>query len=231
MDMKKFYEMVIGVHRDDFEKTVFPNCSCFVPLDAENREKVIDSLGKSQRFAYRGLCEEDPTFKQLIPYCIVTRGKEVFAYRRLPQSAEQRLVGKYSIGVGGHMNPARFGIDPIPTTFTDCLQENMLRELEEELNIEYPEKKPMIFNTVGLIDSRLDPVSSVHVAIVYHIILPLEATVEVAEKDVLEGKFLSMDDLADLTPQDMELWTEIVVDYYLSKFKGQEWFELQEDCN
>lgn len=226
MEQKKFYEMVIGVAKDDLESAVHMDRREFIPLNAETREILFSDLEICQRFAYRGHCENDDTFKQLIPYCIVTRGDEVFAFRRLPESGEKRLVGKYSIGVGGHMNPARYGIDPIPATFADVVKENMLRELDEELNIQCPKDKPMLSQVVGLINSEADSVSSVHVAIVVHVILPLEATVEVAEKDTLEGKFLSPEDRQPLAQDEMELWTKIAMGNYITNIEGREWFEL-----
>lgn len=226
MEMKKFYEMVIGVHVDDFESAIDQDGREFIPLDAEESVRVLSNLETCQRFAYRGHCEDDEEFKQLIPYCIVTQGNKVFAYRRLPQSGEKRLVSKYSIGVGGHMNPARYGIDPIPAAFTDVITENMFRELKEELNIQCPDDKPIRSRVAGLINSTADPVSSVHVGIVVHVILPLEATVEVAEKDVLEGKLLSPEARKALTPEEMELWTRIAMDNFIKNIEGKEWFEL-----
>ena len=220
MSAKKFYEMVIGIHKTDFDKIIRNDLSDFIPLGAETLYPTIKRMGQFQRFAYRGLCENDQNFKQLIPYCIVTQDDKIFAYRRLGQSVEERLVGKYSIGVGGHMNPALYGIDPIPASFHSSIKENMLRELNEELNIQCPEDTPMLTKIVGLINSAADPVSSVHVGIVYHVTLPLAATVEVAEKDVLEGKFLSFKDLSGISREDLELWTEITINNYIANLEG-----------
>ena len=48
--------------------------------------------------------EEDPTFKQLISYCLLENEKEKFLSTNVYLVAEKRLHGQSSIGVGGHMN-------------------------------------------------------------------------------------------------------------------------------
>ena len=49
--------------------------------------------------------EEDPSYRQIIPYVVLTRGDEVLVLRRLKKGGEKRLHGLLSIGVGGHINP------------------------------------------------------------------------------------------------------------------------------
>ena len=49
--------------------------------------------------------EEDPSYKQLISYCLLENEKnEILVYKRLSDGGESRLHGQSSIGVGGHMN-------------------------------------------------------------------------------------------------------------------------------
>ena len=56
-------------------------------------------------FVERRWAEHDSSFKQVIPYTVVTHGDEVLLLKRLEQGGEARLHGKLSIGVGGHINP------------------------------------------------------------------------------------------------------------------------------
>ena len=60
---------------------------------------------KVVRFLPRSAAERDPDFKQLIPYAALRHRDKVFAYRR-GGGAETRLHGRWSIGIGGHVNPA-----------------------------------------------------------------------------------------------------------------------------
>ena len=48
--------------------------------------------------------ETDPSFKQLIPYCIFRHHGQVFHYKRGKLQGEGRLHSKRSIGVGGHIS-------------------------------------------------------------------------------------------------------------------------------
>src|ERR1700685_173360 len=48
--------------------------------------------------------ETDPSYKQLIPYCIFGCGSGVFHYRRGKTQGEARLRSLRSIGIGGHIS-------------------------------------------------------------------------------------------------------------------------------
>ncbi|MFM8890750.1 MAG: phosphoesterase, partial [Planctomycetia bacterium] len=57
----------------------------------------------------RGSVEEDPSFKQLLPYCVlawkaVDGATRYFAYTRGGGQGEARLRAKRSIGIGGHIS-------------------------------------------------------------------------------------------------------------------------------
>ena len=71
------------------------------------------ALATSERLVFlrRGDAEQDPEYKQLIPYVLFTHAspegdRSVFAYLRGPGQGEKRLVSKWSVGVGGHINDA-----------------------------------------------------------------------------------------------------------------------------
>src|SRR5256886_14965862 len=55
-------------------------------------------------FRPRATVEQDSSFKQIIPYLIVRHAGRLFLCQRSTQGGEGRLHGKYSIGVGGHIN-------------------------------------------------------------------------------------------------------------------------------
>ena len=57
------------------------------------------------RFMPRSAVETDPSFKQLIPYVIMSHEGKYLSYIRGKRAGETRLVAKRSIGIGGHINP------------------------------------------------------------------------------------------------------------------------------
>lgn len=115
-----------------------------------------------KHFTYikRGLAEQDPAYKQPIGYSIIVNpvSKKIFAYQRSSHDAkygEKRLQGKWSWGVGGH-------IDKIDTDSKNPINASVLRELDEE--VEMGKKvKPKI---LGYINDDLTDVGRVHFGIV-----------------------------------------------------------------
>src|SRR4051794_41901099 len=54
--------------------------------------------------------EQDPTWKQVIPYPVLRDGDRWFLMRRTRSGGDARLHDRYSIGVGGHVNPEDGGL-------------------------------------------------------------------------------------------------------------------------
>ena len=115
---------------------------------------------KNNSFQPRARAETDPTFKQIIPYVVVTDGKSILHYVRGKKAGEQRLVAKGSIGIGGHIN------DEDHTLFTvglQAFQDAVKREVCEELTVQGPfDARP-----VGLINDDSTEVGRVHFGIVH----------------------------------------------------------------
>ena len=61
-------------------------------------------------FLPRSRAEDDPSFKQIIPYALISGQGKVLRYKRGKASGEKRLVAKASIGIGGHMNDQDEGL-------------------------------------------------------------------------------------------------------------------------
>ena len=112
------------------------------------------------RFEPRERAENDPSLKQPVAYCmIVNPGKRlVFAYRRAGGGDyyEERLRGKWSIGIGGHIDPGDAGA-PNP------IRASMMREIEEEIDFD-GKLAPRI---LGYINDDVDMVGRVHFGLLY----------------------------------------------------------------
>ena len=55
-------------------------------------------------FRLREQAETDPSYKQLIPYVIMSYGGKFLNYVRGKRAGETRVIGNRSIGIGGHIN-------------------------------------------------------------------------------------------------------------------------------
>ena len=83
-------------------------------------------------FMRRPEAEEDPSFKQIIPYVLLVHDGRVLHYVRGKKAGEQRLVAKGSIGIGGHMNNED---EDLFTWDMDAYMEGVRREVCEELRL------------------------------------------------------------------------------------------------
>src|SRR5574343_491787 len=74
-------------------------------LKTENLDYYLDLIKSNCQFKRRGDVENDPSFKQIIPYVLFSYKDQFFAYKYLSGAGEQRLVNNnYQLGVGGHIN-------------------------------------------------------------------------------------------------------------------------------
>lgn len=165
---------------------------------------AMDALGARIRaggfFVERRHAEEDATLKQVIPYCVLARGPEVFLTRRTSAGGDARLFGKRSIGIGGHVNP----VDG-----ADVLALALRREIEEEVAVE----GPWDARAVGVLNDDSTDVGSVHVGLVHVVRVAGEVTVR--ETDRLTGGFVAAEELRRLCREErgsFETWSALLVD-------------------
>ena len=68
-------------------------------------EPYLAAIAEAGRFEPRAAMERDPSFKQVIPYLVLRDGGRYFLMRRTRAGGDERLHERFSIGVGGHLNP------------------------------------------------------------------------------------------------------------------------------
>jgi predicted NUDIX family phosphoesterase len=169
--------------------------------DEQTMAALHAAVATRGRFMDRPLAEEDPAFKQLIPYVVVRDGALVYLMERTAAGGDARLHGKASIGVGGHLNPVDEGEDPL----TDGLR----REWSEELVADWEPE----FRLVGLLNDDSNAVGSVHLGVVFEV----EAAgrpVEVRESDKLTGRFATAAEVRAAW-DGMETWSRLVAEHLL----------------
>ena len=149
----------------------------------------------------RPLMEQDPGFKQLIPYVIFRHqdasGRTLlFQYTRGKGQGEARLHAKRSVGVGGH-------ISADDASAASAYEEGMRRELEEEVIVETPYRSQL----AGLINDDETEVGRVHLGVV-HIFDVDRPAVRPREDEIIEAGFRPVEELlADVSR--FETWSQI----------------------
>ena len=68
-------------------------------------DDLLASILREGRYEPRPAVESDPHWKQVIPYLVLRDGDRWFLMRRTRAGADARLHERWSIGVGGHLNP------------------------------------------------------------------------------------------------------------------------------
>jgi predicted NUDIX family phosphoesterase len=201
--MMKETELVMGISRGSLiEHGVSYFCGF---SQKEWIAQIMKAITLEASFRHRGNCENDPGFKQVIPYCILTQGDSVFVYRRKAAGAETRLHDKYSIGIGGHINP-----EAGTFSILDTINRSILRELAEEVVISSPASTPKVSLTlIGALNWDKDDVGKVHLGLVYHVRLEPSVEVRVRETDQLEGGFHPFLRLTEI--KNWETWSQLIV--------------------
>ncbi len=154
----------------------------------------------------RGQMEEDPSFKQLIPYVIfrhtdASGAARLFQYTRGTGQGEGRLHRLRSVGIGGHISD----LDACDATGGDVYAAGMRRELEEEVFIDTPYSE----TCVGLINDDQTPVGQVHLGIV-HLFDVERPAVRPREDELLDAGFRPVQEiLRDI--EQFETWSQIAV--------------------
>ncbi|WP_165235520.1 NUDIX domain-containing protein [Aquisphaera insulae] len=178
----------------------------FQGFDGE-AERYLTALLVPELMSYRARSEveDDPGFKQIIPYVILRSAGSVFCYTRGKSQGEARLHRKRSLGVGGHVAEA----DADGRCSREAYEIAMRRELEEEVEV----LAPGTMRLVGLINDDSTPVGSVHLGVVH--VLDLESPrVHAREEGLAEAEFVAIDDL-DSGEDEFETWSRICIDAYL----------------
>jgi predicted NUDIX family phosphoesterase len=154
---------------------------------------AVDAHG---RFAPRAAMEVDPSFKQVIPYLVLRDGDRYFLMRRTRAGGDARLHDRWSIGVGGHLNP---GDGDLPG--------GLRREWEEELVADFVPD----FALVGLLNDDTTDVGSVHLGAVF-IADAGGRPVAIRETDKLTGAFGGPAEVAAVA-EDLETWSRLVFEF------------------
>ena len=151
-------------------------------------------------FRPRAEMEADPAWKQVIPYPVLRDGDAWYLMRRTKAGADARLHDRYSIGVGGHVNPTDGGLD-------GDLGGALRREWHEELIVDFVPD----FRFVGLLNDDTTPVGEVHLGLVYE----GDAAgrpVAIRETEKLSGEFATSADVAAVSDR-LETWSRIAFEW------------------
>ncbi len=172
--------------------------SGFRPYSEDDFQRLLDPA--HMQFRPRSTVEEDPTFKQLIPYAIlevdIDGNKSVFHYTRGKGQGEKRLHALKSIGIGGHISQE-------DAASSDLYRQGMLRELHEEVVLDAPFDEEL----VGFIYDDTTPVGRVHLGVVHKLTLK-EPNARARESELIHSGYTAVEQLKQELDQ-FETWSQL----------------------
>lgn len=188
-------EQILVVPRDD----LFTDMETPQGFGTAGLQQLVERVRDFHRFSDRRAAEQDPSLKQIIPYMVLCCGQKVFLMRRFENQDEERLRNLYSLGVGGHVNPAH------DADAHDILMAGLKRELHEEVGI----AGRFDLEPVGYINDESNEVGQVHFGLAYRVAVQDE-NAQVRETDIMSGSFVTVDEAQSVYAQ-METWSQIVL--------------------
>jgi predicted NUDIX family phosphoesterase len=159
-------------------------------IDLASYLAAIDEHGTFRR---RGDAEDDPSWKQVIPYLALRDGDAIVLMRRSRAGGDMRLHDRYTIGVGGHVNPEDGGV-----------LGGLRREWQEEIVADF---EPA-FEPLGVLNDDDNAVGAVHLGLVFSADTG-GRPVAIRETEKLEGAFVPLSHVADVAEL-LETWSALL---------------------
>lgn len=181
-------EQVLVVARE-----LVPEQASWYGLRFDDLPAFVALVAREGRYEPRDAMEHDPRYKQIIPYLVLRDGDRYFLMRRTRAGADQRLHDRWSVGVGGHLNPG-----------DDGLLGGLRREWHEELDADFePDFEPL-----ALLNDDTTDVGAVHLGVVF-VADAAGRPVAVREHDKLTGAFATAAEVGAVA-DDLETWSRLV---------------------
>jgi predicted NUDIX family phosphoesterase len=170
-------------------------------------DRYISALLVPEMMEYRprSLVEDDPGYKQIIPYVVFRCKESVFCYTRGKSQGEARLHQLRSLGVGGHVSEE----DAQGGKNLEAYEAAMKRELAEEVAVTSAGR----ILRVGLINDDSTPVGRVHLGVV-HLFELEQPRVTPREEGLADAGFLSLSNVLSIQSE-FETWSQICIDSIL----------------
>jgi predicted NUDIX family phosphoesterase len=196
-------ELVFAFPTDELWKLITYKEKGLINGNSESLKTIV----KNGLFRKRSELEEDPSFKQIIPYAIISNGDSFYLFKRTSGQREKRLHNKFTLGAGGHMNPG---------SSSEPDEQYLIAELKRELFEEVKLLNGCLIEDIefiGFINDDTIPVGRAHIGLLYNIHVS-NKEVYINETDKMTADWIEKSDLAEFY-EGMETWTKIAFDFYI----------------
>jgi predicted NUDIX family phosphoesterase len=165
-------------------------------ISADRVENALSLIAAQGEYRTRVEAEQDPSWKQVIPYLLMRDGERLFLMQRTAAGGDPRLHDRWSLGIGGHLNPEDGGVI-----------EGLRREFHEEMVADWDPEPSLL----GLLNDDEVLVGQVHIGVVFE----ADAAgrpLSIRETDKLRGEFVEPEAVAPVYDR-LETWSQFLYDY------------------
>ena len=151
-------ELVFAIPTDELWKLISYKEKGLIPGNSDILKRIV----QNGVFRKRKELEEDPSYKQIIPYAIISNSESFYLFKRTSKQTEKRLHNKLTLGVGGHMNPR---------DTTEPKDQYLINELKREFFEEVKLLNGCLIEDIefiGFINDDSISVGSVHIGLLYN---------------------------------------------------------------
>lgn len=196
--IQKQDEMILVVKRSEFFKHESP----WAGLKSVDFDSYLTLIQSKKEFLPRSVMEQDPTYKQIIPYLIFSYQDTYFMMQRTDKATEGRLKNKFSLGIGGHIREE------------DLTDDSIFSWAEREFHEEVEYKDAFSIKPLGILNDDANPVGQVHVGFVFL----LEGTTPhiTVKSELKSGQLVSLEECKGYF-NTMETWSQMVYEFLLNK--------------
>jgi predicted NUDIX family phosphoesterase len=193
---------------------LFDGTAPWLGVRVHDVEAILRRVDAAGSFVDRASAELDATIKQIIPYLLLRDRDRIFLMKRTRAGGDARLHDRYSIGIGGHLNPG----DRTPLG-------GLEREWREEIAADFlPE-----FEFLGLLNDDTVDVGLHHLGLVY-VADAAGRPVAIREIHKLSGSFEPVEIVRGAYDR-METWSRLVLDALLGPEAARPDRQVEErDC-
>jgi predicted NUDIX family phosphoesterase len=190
----KHDELILVVPRE----SLFFNNDAWHGLKEVNFEQYLNIINEKKEFLPRSMMENDPNYKQIIPYLVYTHDDKYFLMQRKSDASEARLRNKLTLGIGGHIRQEDMS--------ENSLFAWALREFHEE--VEYAGNVSV--KPLGILNDDSNDVGKVHIGFVF--LLQGDSANIAIKSELKSGGLISLDECV-AQKECMETWSQFVVDF------------------
>ncbi len=186
-------ERILVVKREK----ILPNGS-FQGIKQVDFDTYLKIITTQKEFLPRSLMENDPRYKQIIPYLVFEHDNNYFLMQRRKKASESRLQSKYSLGIGGHIRQEDMHNNDVFSWAT--------REFHEEIDYD----GTFTFEPIGLLNDDSNDVGNVHIGFVF---LLHGSSKNIRIKSELQsGQLISLA-ACEKYADKLETWSSFVLDF------------------